>query len=187
MFNTGAPALDSFVPGGHMSGKNIAATLICLFFLTVCVAGPSSAGTLSVWNPASYFSSTFFPVTPLPVGSSDLQMQIGPEPISTGAGILQAAAVATTPVSDRDNSTPTAWQIHQHQTLLDVLNMAHNSNLRVVDLSLENTTYPYQLTATYVSNTGDYAKSWWLLADATVTDISNFISANNARIVVLKG
>ena len=66
------------------------------------------------------------------------------------------------------------------------MNTATNNNLRVVDLFVENAASPYQLTASYVSNTGSYAKNWWLLVNITPGDLLNFAIANNARIVVLK-
>ena len=55
-----------------------------------------------------------------------------------------------------------------------------------MDLYVENPASPYAFTAVYVSNTGSYAKSWWILANVTPTDLLNFVVSNNARIVVLK-
>jgi hypothetical protein len=70
--------------------------------------------------------------------------------------------------------------------LNDVVATAINNNLRVVDLFVENSASPYSFTATYVPNTGSYARTWWLLADVTPTTLLNFSIANSARIVVMK-
>lgn len=103
----------------------------------------------------------------------------------SGAAQPSTTLAVADPGDDRENSKSTGWFVYEHQTVADVVNTATANNARVVDLFVENTN-PIQLTATYVSNTGSYAKTWWFLANTTTTDLLNFVVNNNARIIVLK-
>ncbi len=104
------------------------------------------------------------------------------------AGTQSLAApgiAAAVNVDDSENSDPTGWAVYEHQTPAQVLSTA-GSTLRAVDLYVENPNPPYALTATYVSNSGSYAKTWWLIVDVTPTALLNFAVANSARITSLK-
>jgi hypothetical protein len=105
--------------------------------------------------------------------------------VASGAGSPPSIGAAAG-VDDRDNTDLTAWYVYEHQTLAQVVSTAINNNLRVVDLYVENSTNPYAFTAVYVSNTGSYAKSYWILVNVTPADLLNFTVTNTARIVVLK-
>jgi hypothetical protein len=132
------------------------------------------------------------PVLPEGVFSFPLQpgvvfQQLAPDPNLVASGVGEPPSIsAAAGTDDRDNADVTGWAVYEHQTLADVVSTATNNNLRVVDLYVENPTSPYALTAVYVSNTGSYAKSWWILANVTPADLFNFVVTNNARIVVLK-
>jgi hypothetical protein len=105
--------------------------------------------------------------------------------VASGVGEPPAMAAAAG-VDDRDNTEGTAWFVYEHQTLDQVVSTATTNNLRVVDLYVESSVSPFAFTAVYVSNTGTYAKTFWILANSTPTDLYNFAVANSARIVVLK-
>jgi hypothetical protein len=112
-----------------------------------------------------------------------------PMPVANlvASGMGQAPSIADAiGVDDRENSDAVGWAVYEHQTLSDVVTTASNNNLRVVDLYVENSSSPFAYTAVYVSNTGSYAKTWWLVANVTPADLLNFVLTNNARIVVLK-
>jgi hypothetical protein len=96
------------------------------------------------------------------------------------------SSVTAAGVDDRFNTDPTGWAVYEHLTLNDVVTTATNNNLRVVDLYVETTANPNLFTAVYVSNSGSYARSWWLLANVTPADLLTFVTTNNARIIALK-
>ena len=111
-----------------------------------------------------------------------------PDPIARGYvgstfGLLAPGLDAS---DDRDNTAPTAWYVYEHQTVSEVVDTAVTNNLRVVDLSVESTAGDGQISAVYVENTQSYAKTWWILAGVTPTDLLSFAITNNARIVSQK-
>jgi hypothetical protein len=134
-------------------------------------------------TPASQPGSYYFPIkpgAPAQIPSKDTNL------VASGVGQPPSDATAATGVDDRENTDGTGWAVYEHQTISQVLSTATNNNLRVVDLYVESTVSPYQLTAVYVSNSGSYAKSWWILVDVTPSSLLSFATTNNARIVVLK-
>ncbi len=146
-------------------------------------------------QPAAVGAANDQPATPIPPeGIFNFPLQPGavskppaPDPNLVASGEGQPPSIAAAAgVDDRDNTDLTPWYVYEHQTISDVVSMANNNNLRVVDLYVENPTSPYMLTAVYVSNTGSYAKSWAILVDITPTDLLNYAVTNNDRIVVLK-
>ncbi len=165
---------------------------INLLVMISLLFGLSSFSQYATVQAASNQPATPTPALPEGVFSFPLQpgavsMQPAPDPnmVASGAGEPPSIAAAAG-IDDRDNTDITAWYVYEHQTLAQVVTTATNNNLRVVDWYVENPTNPYALTAVYVSNTGSYAKSWWILADLTPADLLNFAITNNARIVVLK-
>lgn len=59
-----------------------------------------------------------------------------------------------------------------------------NTGYRIVDLEVRSATPTF--TATLVRNTGAYAIGWWWYYNLTATDVSNFISQNQARLIDLE-
>jgi hypothetical protein len=117
---------------------------------------------------------------------ASLPTESGANLVASGIGRHPYANDPALAVDDRDNSIPVGWAVYQHQTLTQVLDTATANNYRVVDLFVESAISPYLLTAVYVANSGPYAKTWWLLVDATPATLLAFSTGNNARIVVLK-
>ncbi len=143
----------------------------------------AGSGPTSV-TPAGGGSIYSFPIrSGIPAHQPDLS---DPKLVASGFGNPAVDAPIIAIGDDRENTDPTSWYVYEHQTSTDVLNTATLNNLRVVDLSVENTVSPFLYTAVYVPNTGSYAKNWWFLANVTPTDLLNFVVANNARIVVSK-
>lgn len=89
-------------------------------------------------------------------------------------------------VDDRDNTTPTAWWIYTGQTATDVSNFLTANNARIVDLEADTTVSPFRYTVTYVENTGAYNTSWWYYLDVDAATLSADLTANDARLIVLK-
>ncbi len=100
-------------------------------------------------------------------------------------GSLTAPNIITS-TDDRNNATPTAWWVYSGQTLTDITNFVNANNARLVDLSIDSLGTPHRFTATYVSNTGAYAKSWWFYDGVDETALSTALSTNNARLTVVK-
>jgi hypothetical protein len=123
----------------------------------------------------------FFPARPDVPATS-------PDPWDRGyvAAFDQPRASVSSADDDRDNTDQTPWYVYEHQTFTDVLNTATTNNLRVVDWSVESTAGAGQVSAVYVSNSQSFAKTWWILAGVTPTDLLSFITTNNARIVSQK-
>jgi hypothetical protein len=89
-------------------------------------------------------------------------------------------------VDDRDNTTPTGWWIYTGQTVSDVLNFVTTNNARIVDLEADTSVSPIRYTVTYVENAGVYGSAWWFYVDVDQATLSSHLTANNARLTVLK-
>jgi hypothetical protein len=140
----------------------------CLASLLVFVFLPSQ-----LIKPAAAFAS--------PISSPP------PQPNVTAAGPFSPTATTViTSSDDRENATPTGWWIYSGQSASDILNFVTTNNARVVDLTIDSLGTPHRFTATYVPNTGAYAKTWWFYDDVDVTTLSTALSTNNARLTVLK-
>jgi hypothetical protein len=70
----------------------------------------------------------------------------------------------------------TATQLSQYLT---------TNNARLIDLNVYGTPGNERFAAVMVSNTGTAARAWWWLWNASPTNISSLISANNARLTKL--
>ena len=140
--------------------------------------------------PADQIVIPYSEQTPQPdaVPSEELSVPIeSPTLLATwqGAASDPAAPVAAG-VDDRDNTTITGWWVYTGQTASDVLNFAVTNNARIVDLEANTLVTPIRYTVTYVSNTGAYSRAWWFYADVTAATLSAHLSANQARLTVLK-
>ena len=83
---------------------------------------------------------------------------------------------------DFDNNTPTAWWIYTGQSLAQVENTILTDHARIIDLEVDNVS-PLSFTATYVQNTGAYAKAWWWYVGQTQAQVSALLATNNARLI----
>lgn len=159
--------------------------------LTAILSGllnPAPTAALAAPEPPAQPETYAFPAQPgapdrLPPPDAN---QVASGGANSGGAQSSPTAPAAAGVDDRDNTDPTGWYVYEHQTLNDVVTTATNSNLRVVDLYVETNAIPNLFTAVYVSNSGSYARSWWILANYTPADLLNFVTTNNARIIVLK-
>ena len=105
---------------------------------------------------------------------------------SGSAPIGQLDPDIVTSSDDRSNATPVGWWVWSGQTVSDILAFAGANNARVVDLAIDSLGSPHRFTATYVVNTGAYAKTWYFYDDVDETALNNALSANNARLTVVK-
>jgi len=99
-------------------------------------------------------------------------------------GCLAALALAAAPVpaqSQTDLTTPTAWWYHTSASLQDV-DARINQGFRLVDIEIVGTS-PLTFAASYVQNTGAYAKGWWWYFDQTSAGVSALLTQNNARLI----
>ncbi len=116
-----------------------------------------------------------------------LVFTVGSSPAASGAATpLAPLAAAAASSDDRENTTPTAWWTYAGQTVADVTNTLTANNARIVDLNIEATGATPRFTVTYVSNTGAYAKSWWWYYGVDEATLNTQLTANNARLTVLK-
>ncbi len=92
---------------------------------------------------------------------------------------------ASTPVlqaqAQTDLTTPTQWAWLTNATLAQVTAQV-NLGYRVVDIEIEDDS-PLTLSASFVRNTGVYAKSWWWYIGLTHSAVNSRISQNNARLI----
>jgi len=87
-------------------------------------------------------------------------------------------------LDDSENDTPTAWWITTGQTYDQVVNTLNTQNARLIDLRIDSTLSTY--TATFVSNTGTYAKQWWFSVGADATTLANTLTSTGARLTSLQ-
>jgi hypothetical protein len=158
-----------------------------LFGLPALAAAPLQDAPLP---PADQIVIPYSEQTPQPaaVPSEELSVPIeSPTLLATwqGAASDPAAPVATG-VDDRDNTAIVGWWVYTGQTLSDVINFVSTNNARIVDLEANTQVSPIRYTVTYVSNTGSYSRASWYYADVTQATLSAALSANNARLTVLK-
>jgi len=78
-------------------------------------------------------------------------------------------------------TTPTAW-VTQSNVSLAVINDQIDAGFRIVDIEVENAN-PLTFSATFVQNTGDYAKGWWWYFGQTEQEVNDNLAANNARLI----
>jgi hypothetical protein len=129
----------------------------------------------------------------LPAQARDLQPPAGalaelpaplPDPMVSG-GMPASAAIDAPSSDDRENSTPTAWQIWAHQSAQDV-NDTIDQGYRLVDIYVEATSPSHLFTGVYVANSGSYQKTWWWYYGVDAATLINALNANNARLISLK-
>lgn len=87
---------------------------------------------------------------------------------------------------DRSDTTPTGWWVYTGQTAAQIVSFCSANNARLIDLSVDQGGTTPTFTATYVSNSGSYAKTWWWYYGLTIADIVNLITTNNARLICFK-
>ena len=87
---------------------------------------------------------------------------------------------------DFDDTTPTAWWVYTGQTAAQVSSTITADNARIIDIQVDSVSPSPKFTVTYVHNTGAYAKTWWWYYGMTVTQVSSFITTNNARLISVK-
>lgn len=100
------------------------------------------------------------------------------------APLALIAAISVPAQDDRELSTPTAWSWYYGQTAADIDAKVAMGN-RLVDIEVQQTS-PLRYSAAFVSNSGDYAKSWWYYYNISSTQLSTFLSSNNARLIDLE-
>ncbi len=83
--------------------------------------------------------------------------------------------------ADTDLTTPTGWWYHTSASLQDV-DARINQGFRLVDIEVLGTN-PLSFAASYVQNTGAYAKGWWWYFDQTSASVTSLLTQNNARLI----
>ena len=101
-------------------------------------------------------------------------------PVISSVLAVSLAAVAAAQ-ADTDLTTPTAWWYHTNASLQDV-DARLNQGFRLVDIEVLGTN-PLSFSASYVQNTGAYAKGWWWYFDQTSASITSLLAQNNARLI----
>lgn len=97
-----------------------------------------------------------------------------------------AAGPARAVESGRVSSTPTGWWHLYGATEAQITNLINTEGARLVDLEVASTG-PILFNATFVHNSGDQAVSgWWWYYGVTVADITNYLNANQARLIDLR-
>jgi len=144
-----------------------------------------NGGTPPAPVPTSDGGQSFFFTARPGVAASQPDLH-DPNLVASGLGQPPDLAAAGIPSDDRENNSPVAWYVYEHQTASDINTMAANNNLRVVDLYVESAPSPSLMTAVYVTNSGSYAKSWGYYVDVTPAVLQSVVAADTYRIVVLK-
>ncbi|HSV41718.1 MAG TPA: hypothetical protein VLI04_23330 [Nocardioidaceae bacterium] len=93
-----------------------------------------------------------------------------PEPATSGTGVQDP---------DRNSKALTGWGWHTSVTPA-VINAYVAQGNRIVDLEL--TSNAPKFSATYVVNSGPYARAWWWYFGKTGTAVKNLLEQNNARL-----
>ena len=83
--------------------------------------------------------------------------------------------------SQTDITTQTAWWYLTNATAQQVTDRV-NLGYRLVDLEV-NDDSPLRFAASFVRNTGDYAKGWWWYHGLSAAGVSTLLSQNNARLI----
>ncbi len=159
------------VSGGHLAGPNAEG---------VIVPSPLPGPDYSMPGPSQVHA-----FTPNSGTMSILPANVG-QLVASGNLSNAPQSVLAAGVDDRDNTDTTGWAVYEHQSTQNVLDTAANGNLRVVDLFVEVPGGNPVFTATYVSNSGSYARTWYFLANVSTADLLNFVVTNNQRIIVQK-
>ncbi len=99
--------------------------------------------------------------------------------------VLVAAlgGLSTTAQADpqTDTVTPTGWWWLSNATVQQVQDRV-GQGYRIVDIEVESTS-PFRLSAAFVRNTGDYAKTWWWYFGLSESGVTNQINQNSARLI----
>ena len=97
------------------------------------------------------------------------------------AALTQAAVTPQASSSDSSTTTPTGW-LWYHGVDSAFLAARANDGWRMVDIEVEETD-PNRYSAAFVNNSGVYAKGWWWYFGLTSAQVSDYVDANNARLV----
>lgn len=79
-------------------------------------------------------------------------------------------------------TTPTAWVMLSNVTEATVINQT-NMGYRIVDIEVESVSPTIRFSATFVHNSGDYAKGWWWYYGQTEAQVNNLLNVNGARLI----
>ncbi len=92
------------------------------------------------------------------------------------------SAFAQTAVADpeRNSQVVTTWGWHTNATASQVVSFT-NTGYRPTDIEVNSSTPTF--TASYVRNSGTYARSWWWYYGLTGADIATKLSANSGRLI----
>jgi hypothetical protein len=100
--------------------------------------------------------------------------------------LLLPLLAAPAHADDRSSTTPTGWWVYTGQTPAQISSFVATNSARLIDISVDQGGASPFFTATYVSNSGSYAQSWWWYYGVTVSDIVSLCTTNQARLVVVK-
>jgi hypothetical protein len=106
-------------------------------------------------------------------------------PARADASPAQNKPIANDP-DDRIATVPTNWWTFSHQSLQDVSSTLSAKNARIIDISIEQLAPSATFTTTYVENTAQYYKPWAWYAGIDAATLAAQLTANNARLTVLK-
>src|SRR5579883_2100563 len=84
-------------------------------------------------------------------------------------------------LDDGENGAPAQWWMYTAQTVNEVAATCAQKHARIVDIKVDPLS-PYPFTATYVENSGAYAKSWWWYYDIDGETLATNLRTNNARL-----
>ncbi len=90
-------------------------------------------------------------------------------------------AAPASAADDRDSTAITGWWQLSYASLTDVNNRV-TAGYRLIDIEVVQAS-PLRFAATFVANTGSYAKSWWWYYGQTSSELLAKASANGARLI----
>ena len=91
-----------------------------------------------------------------------------------------ASAQTAVPDPDRNSQALTGWGWHTNVSAATINSYVAQGN-RIVDLEVNASTPTF--SASYVKNTGTYARTWWWYYGKTTSQISSLLSTNGARLI----
>jgi hypothetical protein len=77
------------------------------------------------------------------------------------------------------------WWWYYNQTVPQITTLFQQNNARLTQVTSYQTGGQTRYAVVMVSNTGDFARSWWWYVNATPANIVAYSSANNARLIDL--
>ncbi len=98
--------------------------------------------------------------------------------------LIGSEAEATTQV--RSQSDPTSWWWYYGQTPAQVTDLTNDNGARIVDIEVQDTSPTLRFAVALVRNQGAYASAWWWYYGLTAQQVSDNLSAHNARLIDLE-